>query len=91
MHVSTTVTYEELVRIQELIKLLGLKSIRFESVFNVFGKYQIAYTCEVSDSNRISYFMQKNTPKPLSRFDKLVRNIKRMFNLGEFNIKGNLV
>lgn len=78
MQVSTTITYEDLKRIQFLVKSLGLVSFRILAEFQMFGdNVQLRYEMNVEEHNRLQSFMNIETPKPLTRWVKFKRWLKR--------------
>ena len=80
MQVSTIISNEDLKRIQFLVKSLGLVSFRITDEFQLFdNRIQIRYEMNVEEHNRLQSFMNIETPKPLTRWARLKRNITKWF------------
>lgn len=78
MEVSKIITHQELFDMQFLVKQLGLNSFRIIDEFPMFnGNIQVRYTMNVDEHNRLEQFMTKETPKPLTRWVRIKRWLKR--------------
>lgn len=78
MQVTQIVTYDELKRIQFLVKTLQLDSFRLLSEFPLFnGCIEIRYEMNVEECNRMESFMNDETPKPLTKWMLIKRKIKK--------------
>lgn len=78
--VSKRVSKDKVCRIQELVKLLDLKSFRFIHFYESFNDiYFMEYECESNDLYRLNNFLYESEKEPWSKWKKLWFKIKGVF------------
>lgn len=81
--VTTTIwgrTAQDIYRIQELVKLLGLKTFRFTNHYEHNGVHGATYECDVHELNRLNSFLYKDEIRPWSKWKKFWYKVKEFFN-----------
>jgi hypothetical protein len=71
---------EDIIRIQELVKLLELKTFRFIRHYECNGLHGATYECEVDELNRLNSFFYQDEIKPWSKWKKIWYKVKEHFN-----------
>jgi len=81
--VTTTIsgrTKEDIIRLQELVKLLELKTFRFLRHYEHNGLHGATYECSVDEANRLNSFLYKDKIRPWSKWKKFWYKLKEHFN-----------